>query len=116
MPRITNRHYAEELSWWHASPWELDIDEQPDGGLMLHTAKRGGRMRLWGATATAEEVKTPARVRLFLTEVLYYHLHPRKAKLMLGAIGMVCTDRELAAFIRQQRRKVAANACMRVVR
>jgi len=116
MARVTNRHYAEELSWWYASPWALDIDELPGGGLMLYTATRAGRMRLWGATASAEEVKAPAQLRLFLTEVLYYHLHPRKAARAVGAIGMVCTHKELAAFIRQQRRKMAARPRMWVAR
>lgn len=62
---------------------------------------------LWGGQAEPHEVAKADGVWRFLTESLYYHLHPRKAMLAVGTFGMVATEEELAAFIRQQRRKVA---------
>lgn len=110
-PRVTRRHYAEQLDWWAASGWLLDIEEEPGGGVWLHTAKektRGGSVS-WGAVATPEEVATPELTRLFLTAALYLHLHPHKARKALATTGRVCTQREFSTFIRAQRRKVAAN-------
>jgi hypothetical protein len=61
----------------------------------------------WGASITKEEASTREGIRQFLIEALYYHLHPRKAAQAVGAFGMVATEKELAAFVRQQRRKLA---------
>lgn len=107
-PRINRRHYAEQLDWWAASGWMLDIEEEEGGGLWLHTAKEkawGGSIS-WGAVATPEEVSTPELTRSFLTAALYLHLHPRKARAALAATGRVCNQKEFSAFIRGQRRKV----------
>jgi hypothetical protein len=106
--RVTRRHYAEQLDWWAASGWVMEIEDGEDGTIWLHTAKIKGRRSsaLWGATATPEEVATPQLTRSFLTAALYLHLHPRKARAVLAATGQVCNQAELSAFIRAQRRKV----------
>jgi len=106
--RITRRHYAEVLDWWAASGWKLQIAETPDGGLVLSTTKaqaRGGQ-RSSGAQAAASELYDRTQVRLFLAIALYLHLHPRKAQASHQATGLYCSDKELTAFIKQQRRKV----------
>jgi hypothetical protein len=83
-----------------------------DGRLLLFTSKKKstGSISSWGTQASAEEVATPEQVRHFLTISLYLHLHPRKASKYYEATGTTGTEAELAAFIRQQRRKVAALA------
>jgi hypothetical protein len=65
---------------------------------------------LWGASDTAEETSTTEQVKEFLAATLYFHLHPRKALKAFDATGEVCTDAELAAFIRAQQRKVAGSS------
>jgi hypothetical protein len=105
--RVTRRHYAEELAWWAASGWALEVEDLADGRLLLHTIKdkaRGGSVS-WGATALPEEVASPALTRRFLTEALYLHLHPIKGRRQYELTGRVCTDEELAGFICGQRRK-----------
>jgi hypothetical protein len=116
--RVTRARYPEEWAWWAASGWEMIVEDTPGGGLLLssHKQKTTGGSVLWGGRAEPEEVATVAGVRRFLTESLYYHLHPRKAAVAVGAYGMVCTEKELAAFIRQQRRKMSARPLMWVNR
>jgi hypothetical protein len=107
--RVTARKYPEEFAWWRASGWEMQAYEAANGDLHLFTAtrRRSGSTRLWGTRASAEEVATPELIRHFLTVSLYLHLHPRKGSKSYEATGEVGTDAELAAFVRQQRRKVA---------
>jgi hypothetical protein len=108
--RATARKFPEEWAWWRASGWEVLAHDAEDGRLLLFTSKkkRTGSIRSWGAQASAEEVATPEQLRHFLTAALYLHLHPRKALKQEEAAGTVATEAELAAFVRQQRRKVAA--------
>lgn len=106
--RITRRRYAEPLAWWAASGWAVEFEDTVGGGLLLHSIKykaRGG-MICWGATALPEEVATPDLTRRFLTEALYLHLHPIKARRRYEQTGRVCSDEELAAFVRGLRRRV----------
>jgi hypothetical protein len=58
-------------------------------------------MRLWGTRASAEDVVTPDLVRHFLTVSLYLHLYPRKGTKQYVVIREVCSEQELAAFIRR---------------
>jgi hypothetical protein len=115
MPRVTRRHYAEQLNWWAASGWALEIEEDPSGGLLLSTVKKGGARR-WGARAEASELYEPTQVRLFLAIALYLHLHPRKAQASYAATGLFCSDKELTAFISQQRRKVSQTRYLGIVK
>lgn len=109
--RVTSRRYPEEWAWWRASGWQMLVEDKEDGGLRLHTLLgKGGKTSLWGGSADAEEVATPELVRHFLTETLYLHLHSIKARRSYESTGHICTDTELAAFIRQQRRKVGKPA------
>jgi hypothetical protein len=110
--RATARKFPEEWAWWRASGWEMLAHDAEDGRLVLFTSqqKPNGSIRSWGAQASAEEVATSEQVRHFLTISLYLHLHPRKASQHYVATGTVGTEAELAAFVRQQRRKVAALA------
>ena len=102
--RVQLRDYPEEWAWWRASGWHMYAEDSATGGAMLHTHHQRGT--LWGANATPEQAATPAAVRQFLTESLYYHLHPRRSRKLFDLTGRVCTDELLAAFIRGQRRKV----------
>jgi hypothetical protein len=105
--RVTRRRYPEAWAWWAASDWQMLVEDTEDGGLRLHTVREmGARTSLWGGMIGPEEASTPEGVRAFLVEALYLHLHPRKAHKLLGAVGQVCTEAELAAFTRAQRRKV----------
>lgn len=105
--RVTRRQYPEEWAWWLASGWAFLVEDKEDGRLRLHTQREtGARTSLWGGSISAEQASNPEEVRLFLAEMLYLHLHPRRARKALGAFGEVCTDAEFSAFIRAQRRKV----------
>lgn len=107
--RVTRVRYREQWAWWAASGWQMLVADAADGGLDLFSYKQKvtGSTVSWGAQASAEQVATPDLVRLFLTETLYCHLHPRKAAAAQVAHGQVCTDVELLAFIRRQRHKAA---------
>jgi uncharacterized protein RhaS with RHS repeats len=99
--------YPEEWVWWRASGWHMHIEDGTDGRVHMHTSfSKGNGGRIWGAEATLQELATADLTRRFLTEALYYHLHPRKSRKLYDATGKVCTDAELAAFIRGQRRKM----------
>ena len=106
--RITRARYPEEWAWWAASGWQMIVEDTPGGGLLLSSYKQKstGASVLRGGRAELQGVATAAGGRRFLAEALYLHLHPRKATLAVGAFGMVCAEKELVAFIRQQRRKV----------
>lgn len=101
--RVTARKYPEEFAWWRVSGWQLVVEDAADGGLHLFSRKQNTS---WGAQATAEQVAIPDRIRYFLAQSLYQHLHPIKSRRAYDLTGEVCTTAELAAFIRQQRRKV----------
>ena len=104
---ITRRRYPEEWAWWAASGWQMMIEDGEQGVTYLHSYKKQHGTVVWGATATAEETASPDAVRRFLTETLYFHLHPRKSRRLYQENGPVCTEKELLAFVHRQRRKAA---------
>ena len=85
------------------------VEDGEGGGLHLFSYKdnRPG-ITLWGANATADEANTREVVRRFLARALYSHLHPIKSRRSFELTGAVCSEKELAAFIRQQQRKAMA--------
>lgn len=72
----------------------------------LHLFSRKGRTS-WGASATQEAGSTASGVQHFLAQALYLHCHPIKSCRAEEATGQGRTDKDLAAFIRGQQRKVA---------
>jgi hypothetical protein len=108
--RATAKKFSEEWAWWRASGWEMLAHDVEDGQLMLFTSKKKptGSIRSWGAQASAQEVATPEQLRHFLTAALCLHLHSCKALKKEQAMSTVATEDELAAFVRQQRRKMVA--------
>lgn len=102
------RDYPEEWAWWRASGWHMHAEDGTDGRVHLHSSfDRGNGGRIWGAAASLAELATADMIRRFLTESLYYHLHPRKSRKLFDATGKVCTEADLQAFIRAQRRKMS---------
>jgi hypothetical protein len=79
------------------------VEDKSDGGLLLNST-RGGEFS--SSTATVQEASSRVGVERFLTQALYQHLHPGKAARNRVATGQVATGKELAAFVRQQRRKM----------
>lgn len=79
-------------------------DDGIGGELHLHSYKVQRGVAVWGGRATAEQARTPQGVGRFLVETLYYHVQPLKARRSFDATGAVCSQRELAAFFRGQRR------------
>lgn len=103
------RDYPEEWGWWRASGWLMWAEDGTDGRVHLHTSfDKGNGGRIWGAAATLKEIATADLARRFLSSALYYHLHPRKSRKAYESTGQVCTEAELTAFSRVQRRKALA--------
>ncbi len=99
--------YPEEWAWWRASGWQMWAEDGTDGCVHLYTTQdRNNGGKSWGAAATLKELATAELTHRFLTEALFLHLHPTKSRRLYESTGEVCTEQDLAAFIRAQRRKV----------
>jgi hypothetical protein len=101
--RVTRQQYPEQWAWWDACNWQMMVEDKSDGGLLLNST-RGNEFS--SSTATAQEASTRVGVEHFLTQALYQHLHPGKAARSRANTGQVASDKELAAFVSQQRRKM----------
>lgn len=117
--RIKLADYPEEWAWWRASGWGLSVsdydypaDHRRDWvastGIQIEADRRNSRRGFGLRDGNPEEEaisKDPAQVQRLLRLLLYLCVHPRKAEALEAQAYL--PDEVEAAFVQEQRRKVA---------